>query len=84
MKTKTSMGVSFEEAKAIWEGPHLEIGTIAYSEDEEIRSATIGWIKDKIYVAIWTNRDEVIRLISVRRARKNEQENFTQKIQNIG
>ena len=46
--------------------------TIAKSESE-FRSATIGGINDKIYVAIWTRRKGKLRLITVRRARKNEE-----------
>ncbi len=74
-------GVSFDEAIALWGNTHLEIEEIAHSEDGERRNATIGWVGDRIYVAIWTKRGEKIRLISVRRARKNEEKIFIEKIQ---
>ncbi|MBI2337391.1 MAG: BrnT family toxin [Deltaproteobacteria bacterium] len=74
-------GVSFEEASLIWEGVHLEVKNIAYSTEEEIRHATMGWIREIIYVAIWTKRGNKIRLISVRRASKNEEKVFFKKIQ---
>ena len=52
---------------------------IAYSEDGENRSATIGAVAGVIYTAIWTLRGSSIRLISVRRARSNEKEAFKKK-----
>lgn len=73
--------VSFEDAKAIWDLGHLEVKDIAYAESGEKRSATIGWIRNRLYVAIWTKRHSKIRLISVRRARENEEKVFFEKIQ---
>jgi uncharacterized DUF497 family protein len=74
-------GVSFEEAVAIWDGIHVNVQDIARSNDGERRSATMGWIGNKVYMAIWTKRGGRIRLISVRRARPHEEEIF-EKIQN--
>ena len=74
-------GVSFEEAIVIWDGIHLEISDIAHSEDGKERNATMGWIGDRVFVVIWTVRGEKIRLISVRKARKNEEKVFFKKIQ---
>ncbi len=65
-------GVGFEEALEIWADAHIDVKNIANSENES-RSATLGKIKNKVYVAIWTKRGSSIRLISVRRARKNEE-----------
>ena len=75
-------GVSFELAAQIWESTHLEMQDLAYSEDGEIRNATIGWIEQQLYVAIWTRRRNKIRIISVRKARDNEENIFKEKIQN--
>lgn len=69
-------GVSFEEAAAIWDGMHMEVQKIARSSDGEKRNATMGWVGNKVYVAIWTKRGRRIRLISVRRARSHEEEVF--------
>lgn len=74
--------VSFEQAAAIWDNIHLEIENIARSEEGEKRNATLGWIGETLYVAVWTLREAKIRLISVRRARKNEKKVFFEKIQN--
>lgn len=75
-------GVAFPVAVSLWNETHVEIENLAYSEEGETRSAMMGWIANKVYVAIWTRRDGKIRLISVRRARKNEEKIFFEKIQN--
>ena len=75
-------GVSFEEATSLWGRQHVEVKHIAHAGKGESRSASMGWIGRKIYVAIWTQRGGNIRLISVRRARKNEEKVFFEKIQN--
>jgi uncharacterized DUF497 family protein len=77
-------GLSFERAIAIWESVHLEVEDIARSEEGERRGATLGWVGAKLYLAIWTRRADKLRLISVRRARQNEERVFTEKIQDDG
>lgn len=81
-RNKAKHGVSFAEAITIWDSVHVEVENIAHSENGEVRNATLGLIQGKIYVVIWTQRKEVIRLISVRRARPNEEKVFYKKIQN--
>lgn len=74
-------GLSFEEAVAIWDGVRLDVEDLARSQDGEQRSATMGWVRKKLYVAIWTKRGEAVRVISVRRARDDEETIFREKIQ---
>ena len=63
-------GIDFEEVQVLWEDPmRLEIP--AKTEDEP-RVIVIGKIKNKIWSVIITYRGAKTRLISVRRARKNE------------
>ncbi|MBE9019368.1 BrnT family toxin [Chroococcidiopsidales cyanobacterium LEGE 13417] len=63
-------GIDFVEAQELWEDPQrLEI--LARTEDEP-RYLAIGKIKEKHWSAVMTYRNEKIRIISVRRARKEE------------
>lgn len=63
-------GIDFLAAQELWDDPDvLEIK--AKSDDEE-RCIAIGLIHDKHWSAVITYRDESIRLISVRRSRKQE------------
>jgi len=65
-------GIDFVEAQLLWEDPDaLEVP--ARTEDEP-RSLIIGRIGEKHWSAIITHRDARIRIISVRRARREEVE----------
>lgn len=75
-------GVTFEEATQIWEDKYIDFPDHAYSKDGEARNTTFGWIDFKLYVAIWTKRNDKIRIISVRRMRNNEEETFFESFRN--
>lgn len=63
-------GIDFLVAQQLWNDPEaLEVK--AKSDDEE-RFIVIGLIEDKHWSAIVTYRNDSIRLISVRRSRKQE------------
>jgi len=70
IKNKQKHGISFEEAKSLWNDDAVVIP--AKSIDEE-RYALISKLNNKCFVAIFTIRDEKYRIISVRRCRKNEE-----------
>lgn len=63
-------GIDFEDAQALWDDPDL-LEIRARSEDE-LRYLNVGLIGGKHWSAVVTYRDEVIRIISVRRARAAE------------
>jgi uncharacterized protein len=63
-------GLDFDDAQALWDDPNrLEVP--AKTEDEP-RWLVIGRIEDEHWSAVITFRDEVIRIISVRRSRAVE------------
>jgi uncharacterized DUF497 family protein len=63
-------GIDFVEAQRLWEDPDL-LEIPARTEDEP-RWLIIGRIDAKLWSAVVTSRGDVIRLISVRRARDDE------------
>lgn len=70
-KNKAKHGVDFEEAKALWDDPMaLEI-PLGY--EDEPRFAVLARMRGKHWTAIITYRGESVRIISVRRSRKNEE-----------
>ena len=73
---KEKHGIDFVEAQELWND---ENGAIfdAKSEDEK-RYALVSELDDKVWVTIFTMRGEKVRLISVRRARKEEVEFYEQ------
>lgn len=71
-------GIDFVEAQAIWRDPdRLEV---AARSDVEARSIVIGRIHETMWAACVTYRhEETIRIISVRRARARERQEYARK-----
>ena len=69
-------GINFEQAKQIWADQLLaELDAKVQDRKQEKRNLTVGRIGNRFWTAVWTPRgedDEIIRLISVRRARDEE------------
>ena len=67
---KEKHGIDFEEAQALWLDEYrIELDT---RSETEARYAVIGQMPGQIWTAICTDRGRNIRIISVRRARKEE------------
>ena len=67
---KAKHGIDFEEAQALWQD--LRRLEIPARQMDEPRFLVIGSIDDKYWSAVVTYRDDVIRLISIRRSRDEE------------
>jgi uncharacterized protein len=67
---KVKHGIDFVEAQAIWQDED-RIEQAAKS-DAEVRQLTVGRLGDLAWCAVYTFRRDVVRLISVRRARDEE------------
>jgi hypothetical protein len=69
---KNKHGIDFDEAQELWLDPQrieIEAKTVG-----ELRKLLIAQLCDEIWSLIFTMRDGKIRLISARKARKNEKE----------
>ena len=66
-------GIDFDDAIEVFYGPIL-----LYRSDRsnERRWVAIGFLEDKLIAVIFTPRANVIRIISARRARKNEERKY--------
>ncbi len=67
---KQKHGIDFDEAKELWEDP--DYVEIPVKTSDEPRFLTIGKIAGKHWTGVITYRNENIRIISVRRSRKEE------------
>lgn len=67
---KQKHGINFVEAKELWEDP--DYVEIPVKISDEPRFLTIGKIAGKFCTGVITYRSENIRIISVRRSRKEE------------
>ena len=67
---KAKHGIDFYEAQALWDDPDLI--EIPLETSDEPRFLVIGKISEKYWSGIITYRSDKIRIISVRRSRKEE------------
>jgi uncharacterized protein len=67
---KLKHGIDFNEAKALWDDPDLLEVTVKTSDEQ--RFLVIGMFQGKHWSGVITYRDGRIRIISVRRARREE------------
>jgi len=65
-------GIDFEQAQQLWDDPNMV--ELAARSDDEQRSIVIAHFNGQYWSAIFTYRDDEVRLISVRRSRKGEVE----------
>jgi uncharacterized DUF497 family protein len=71
---KVKHGIDFEEAKSLWDDPRV-LEAPARTTDEP-RFLVIGTIAGRHWSAICVRRGDNVRLISVRRSRKQEIEHY--------
>ena len=67
---KAKHGIDFEEAQALWDDDFLFV--LPSVHGDEPRFVAVGEIVGKLWSAIITVRGDKVRLISVRRSRKDE------------
>lgn len=66
----TKHGIDFDTAQSLWDDPDLLV--IPAKTTDEARFLVIGILDQKHWSAVITYREERIRIISVRRSRKEE------------
>ena len=69
---KAKHGIDFIDAQALWDDPDLL--EIPARTDDEPRYLMVGRIDRKLWSAVVTYRSDKIRIISVRRSRRQEVE----------
>lgn len=70
-------GVRFEEVFAFdWD---VSLTALDFRrQDEETRYITMGPIRERIYVLVWTPRGALVRIISLRKANSREVERYAE------
>lgn len=69
---KVKHGLDFVEAQELWRDDRLAVVLSKPGVTDEERFLAIGRIAGKHWTAIYTQRGEAVRIISVRRARNEE------------
>jgi uncharacterized protein len=69
---KEKHGIDFEEAQYLWLDPERMV--IPARTLNELRCLMVAWFNGAFWCAVYTGRGDVVRIISVRKSRKNEKE----------
>jgi uncharacterized DUF497 family protein len=70
-KTLEERGLDFERAVEVFAGVHLTAQDTRQEYIED-RFITVGHLDDRLVVLVWTPRDKVRRIISMRKANERE------------
>ena len=70
LSNKNKHGIDFVEAQKLWDD--LSLLELPTNNKDEERHLAIGKIDDKFWSGIFTYRGDKVRIISIRRSRKNE------------
>lgn len=71
-------GISFEDARRVFDDPQHLIEASSARDHGESRDLAIGRFSSFVITVIFTDRLEHRRIISARRARRNERERYRQ------
>jgi uncharacterized DUF497 family protein len=76
-------GIDFETAMLIWEGPVIE--QVDDRKDYgESRFIALGMVEDRVLAVVYTWRGNCCRIISARKARKDERRAYRETLTGIG
>ncbi len=67
-------GIDFEQARELWRDDRRQTIDARTGPDGEPRAFVVGMIGPRLWSAVITWRGDAIRIISVRRSRKDEKE----------
>lgn len=71
-------GIDFDAAQRLWDNSKTVTLVAAQAGNDAVRYLVLGMIDGKHWTAITTRRGKRIRIISVRRSRKNEEAIYDQ------
>ena len=66
-------GIDFDDAKEVFYGPVIIRQS---NRGNEERWVAVGYLENRLVAVVFTRRGDVIRIISARRARKNEEREY--------
>lgn len=69
--------IDFEDAARLFGEPHL---TNAAPHPGELRFVSVGYLGDLAVAVVWTPRGDAVRIISARRARREEREAYRERV----
>ena len=74
-RTLEERRLDFADADQVFAGPNITKED-ARRDYGEVRFQTIGYLRNRLVMVVWTQRDEARRIISMRKCNEREQEQF--------
>ena len=83
LRTLEERGLDFDDAPKVFAGFHLRRPDLRhdYGEDREI---TTGLLGGEVVVMVWTPREDSRRIISMRKADRDERERYFEELERSG
>ena len=75
-KNKEKHGIDFLEGQAIFTDPRAIRHIPETSHDGEAYWKAVGQTQDKLWTVIYVQRGDTVRIVSIRRAREEEREQY--------
>jgi uncharacterized DUF497 family protein len=69
-------GVDFLDAALVFDDPSITLNDVRFDYPED-RFQTFGFIKNRLFIVVWTPIEDGIRVISMRKCNEREQKAFT-------
>ena len=83
LKTLEARGLDFDDAVTVFVADHLEWQDCRPLYDED-RFITVGLLRDTVVVIVWTERDQSRRIISMRKADRDERAEYHRRMDRPG
>jgi uncharacterized protein len=77
--TLRERGLDFAEADTVFEGAAIDIFDLR-QDYGELRVRTVGYLRGRMVVVVWTQRGDARHVISMRKANDREQEKYGRQI----
>ncbi|MCP9800257.1 BrnT family toxin [Synechococcus sp. RedBA-s] len=73
--TLEQRGLDFLDAESVFAGPTIEVSDRRRDYDE-VRIICIGWLRGRAVIVVYTERNGIRHIISMRKANEREQRRF--------
>lgn len=78
-RTLAERGLDFEDARIVFQGETLTAEDVRHDYGE-VRLVTVGHLRGRMVIVIWTQRGDGRHVISMRKANEREQARYRQRL----
>jgi hypothetical protein len=77
-RTLVERGLDFSQATEVFAGPTIDIEDLRF-DYREIRMMSVGHLRGRMVIVVWTQVDDTRRIISMRKANGREQARYRER-----